>query len=162
MRLEVAKRFSIFYAAAVLLAAAGGGHAQVGDSKSQFQKETDPVRKARLLPRLGETQLDMVRDHAQRGDIDAALAVLQEYREAVASAHEALKSSGINAEKKPSGFKQLEIHLRRSLRRLEDVIVAVPFERRGDFEAVRKRLEEVDRDLLIQLFPRRPDKKRKD
>jgi hypothetical protein len=71
-----------------------------------------------------------------------------------------LKSSGINAEKKPGGFKHLEIHLRQGLRRLEDVIIAIPVKHREPFEAIRKRLEEIDRELIDLLFPRKPDKRK--
>jgi hypothetical protein len=133
---------------------------QLQEHKARFQRASDPVEKAKLMRKLGEAQLDLLRNHARSGHVDAALEVLNDYCDAVALAHNGLKASGINAEKKPSGFKHLEIHVRQGLRRLEDVIIAIPVEQREPFEAIRKRLEEIDRELIEMLFPRRPDKRK--
>ena len=130
----------------------------VNKFKEEFDQEKDPVRKARLLPRLGDAQLDEAGDYVGKGEMARALTLLEEYRDSVKAAHEALKSSGINAEKKPKGFKQLEIHLRQGIRRMEDIIVAVPYDDRKPFEAIRKQLEGIDQELIEMLFPRRPGK----
>ena len=142
-----------------MLASAGMAQGRLDEYRAKFERETDPVRKARAMPKFGDALLDQVGAQLQKAEVEAALNTLEGYRDAVLKSHGGLKASGINAEKKPSGFKQLEIHVRRGLSRLEDLILAVPLEQRQAFEEIRKQLEQVDRELLEMLFPRRPAKK---
>ena len=140
------------------LASAGLAQGRLDEYRVNFERETDPVRKARALPKYGDALIERAGQQLQASEVDAALKTLEQYRDAVATSHSALKASGINGEKKPSGFKQLEIHVRRGVRRLEDLIVNVPFERRKPFEDVQKQLAQVDHELIEMLFPRRPAK----
>jgi hypothetical protein len=152
---------TLLFAALVFMPAAALAQAsQLEAHKARFQRESSPVEKAKLMRKLGEAQLDAAREHARTGQVDAALEMVASYRDAVVLAHGGLKSSGINAERKPGGFKQLEIHVRQGLRRLEDLILAIPVDRREPFEAIRKQLDEIDRELIEMLFPRRPEKKK--
>jgi hypothetical protein len=136
---------------AVLLSAgaAAGGVAQ----------SNDPVRQAKNVVRQGELQLEQVRREVRDENYDEALRVLREYRDAVKSAHAALKASRKDAEKKPGGFKNLQIHIRQNIPRLEQTILTVPVEQREPFEAIRKELDTIDRELIDALFPRQPSKK---
>jgi hypothetical protein len=129
--------------------AAAGGVAQ----------SVDPVKKAKDVVRQGEMQLEQVRREVRDENYDAALHVLREYRDAVKSAHAGLKASGKDAEKKPNGFKNLQIHIRQNIPRLEQTILTVPVEQREPFEAIRKELDTIDRELIDALFPRQPSKK---
>lgn len=148
----------VFWLGLAFLASAGLAQGRLDEYRAKFQRETDPVGKARALPKYGEALLDQAGQQLQANEVDAALKTLEQYREAVSISYSALKASGINAEKKPNGFKQLEIHVRRGARRLEDLIVNVPFERRKPFEDVQKQLEQTDHELIEMLFPRRPAK----
>lgn len=151
------RRISTFGAALLLLAlGTAGAQSHLDESRSRFQRESDPVRKARALPPLGEEELALVRQHTKEANFVEALKVLNEYRDAVQTAFAALKASGINAEKKPSGFKELEIHLRKILRQLGDIITSMPFSEREPFDRVRKQLEATDKHLVDLLFPRQP------
>jgi len=158
-RLIVAKHFWVFWLGLTLLASAGMAQGRLDGYRAKFEQETDPVRKARTMPKFGDALLDQMGEQLQKAEVEAALNTLEEYRDAIVKSHAGLKASGINAEKKPSGFKQLEIHVRRGLSRLEDLILAVPLEQREALEEIRKQLEQVDRELLEMLFPRRPAKK---
>ena len=151
-----ARHLSILWLGLALLVSTGLAQGHLDELRSKFNQETDPVRRARAMPKLGDALLEQMGQQLQKGGVDAALRTLEEYRNAVAKAHSGLKASGINAEKKSSGFKQLEIHVRRALRRLEHLIVAVPLEQREAFEAIHRQLEHVDRELIEMLFPRRP------
>lgn len=142
----------------VFLASAGLAQGRLDEYRAKFEREANPARKARALPKFGDALIETASQHLRANEVDAALRTLEEYRAAVVKSHEGLKASGINAEKKPSGFKQLEIHVRRGLSRLEDLIVAVPFERREPFEEIQRQLVQVDRELIEMLFPRRPAK----
>ncbi len=119
----------------------------------------DPVQNARAVVRQGELQLEQVRREVKAENYDAALRVLTQYRDAVKSAHSTLKASGRDAEKKPSGFKNLQIHIRQSIQRLDQTIFSVPVEERAPFEAIRKELDSIDKELIDALFPRQPPKK---
>ena len=159
--LIVARTFWAFCLGLTLLVSAGMAQGRLDGYRAKFEQETDPVRKARAMPKFGDALLDRAGEQLKKGEVDAALRTLEEYRDAIAKAHGGLKSSGINAEKKPRGFKQLEIHVRRGQRRLEDLIISVPFEQRKAFEEIQKQLEQVDRELIEMLFPRRPGHKPK-
>jgi tetratricopeptide (TPR) repeat protein len=144
--------------AALLLLALTPARAQdrLQEYKARFQNASDPVRKARALPKLGEAELQLARQHTKEGNFAEALEVLRQYGDAVQSAFAGLKASGINAEKKPNGFKELEIHLRKSFRQFDDIIAAVPLNQRDPFQQVRRQLEAIDKELIDLLFPRQP------
>lgn len=133
--------------------------APLEELRARFQRETDPARKARLFPKLGDAQLDRVRALGSQGKYDEALAALAEYRAEAQATHSALKASGINAEKRPGGFKQLQIHLRKGQRHLADTIAALPVDRREPFQATEKYLAALDNELIEMLFPRQPGRK---
>ena len=123
---------------------------------TNVKRERDPVRRARMLPKVGEDEIGRARKHVNEETYDDALHILEAYRNAVQDTVAALKSSGINAEKKSNGFRHLEIHLRKSLRQLIDIVAAVPFERREPFQTIQKDLEGMDKELMDMLFPRQP------
>lgn len=127
--------------------------------RAEFEREADPVRKARRVPRLGDALFVLLRERVDEANYEAALAALTEYRDAVRIAFDALAASGRNAERQSGGFRHLQIHVRQSVRDLSESIVAVAFDQRPPFEAIRKELEEFDKKLLDMLFPRQPEKK---
>lgn len=145
--------------AGVLSGSAGFAQDRLTRAQLDFEQERDPIRKAQRLPRLGEQMLERVRAQAQRGEYDHALATLGSYQEQVRLVHKALRESGVDAERKPRGFRHAEIHLRSALRTLDDTIMAIPYEHREAFYPYRDALEEIHRDLLKLLFPRRPGRR---
>ena len=132
--------------------------ARIAELQAQFSRESDPVRKAKVLPKLGDAQFNLVRREVDAGRYDQALKLIEEYRDAVKAAEAALKASGLDAERKPAGFKQLQIHLRKSLREIEQILLALPAEQRPPFDALRQDLEGIEKELLNLLFPRQPGK----
>ncbi|MGA8220125.1 MAG: hypothetical protein WB780_00615 [Candidatus Acidiferrales bacterium] len=147
-------------AAAALFAAVLSGQTlspnAVADLRAHFAKETDPVRKARLLGPLGDAQFQEIRRQAADGDYSAALELVQQYRDEARGCLKALDAKEPDPEKHPSGFKQLQISLRASLRRVDDVIVGLAGDEQKPFMDVRKELEQMDRHLIRELFPRQP------
>src|SRR5574337_825180 len=81
----------------------------IGELRAQFNHETDPVRKAKALPKLGDAQFNQVRQETDAGHYAEALKIVEEYRDEVKAADAALKASGLDAERRPAGFKQLQI-----------------------------------------------------
>src|SRR6267154_1162213 len=73
---------------------------------------------------------------------------------------EALKSTGVDAEKKPAGFKELQISIRENVRRIDDLILSLPVDKRPFFREVRTDLVKTQNELIDALFPRRSEERR--
>lgn len=127
----------------------------------KYQQETDPVHKARALAKLAKPQIDLARKQLNAGDDVASLHTLKLFRDECRETFAALKATGINAEKKPSGFKQLQIAIRKSIYSLDDLIVVLPVDKRIFFRAVRTDLMNIQNQLIDALFPRAPLRKDK-
>jgi hypothetical protein len=124
--------------------------------RARFDGETDPVRKAKLLGPLGEAEFRDILKDTDTEDFGGALAIFQQYRDEAQACQKALEGKELDPEKHPNGFKQLQISLRQSLRRLSDIIVDLPADEQKPFLDVRRDLEQMDRQLIHELFPRRP------
>ncbi len=58
--------------------------------------------------------------------------------------------------KHPEGYKQVEISVRASVRRIENVLVELSADDQAAFLAVKSRLDAVEHKVLRELFPHRP------
>ena len=130
-------------------------HAESNDAKlqAQYEAETDPVRKAKALAKLGPLQINDVRAALKEGMEEKALSLMEHYRDEVQQTTAMLRSTGIDAERHPAGFKELQISLRESLRHVDAIILALPDDKRPWFEAVRSDLSETQTSLFHELFP---------
>lgn len=142
--------------AAALVAGSAFPQDRAAELRSRFAQESDPVRKAKLMPRLGEAEFREIADAVRAGRLAEAQAGLERYRAEIESCQKGLDSMGIDAEKHPAGFKELEISLRESLRRLDHLLEGLTADEQAPFLAVRKDLDEINRHLFHELFPRRP------
>lgn len=129
---------------------------KIAERRERFEREVNPVEKARRFPPLGEELMRLVHQQVRAEQYEAALRTLEEYHELARVAFTGLENSGRNAERQSSGFRHLQIHLRRSLRDLEQTISALPVQQREPFEAIHEQLEQINQKLLEMLFPRRP------
>jgi hypothetical protein len=125
--------------------------------RARYEQETDPVRKARALVRLGDDQVNQAGKQLKAGEDVASLETLELYRDEIQHMTEALKATGADAERKPGGFKELQISLRVNIRRIDDLILSLPVDKRPFFREVRADLLKAQNDLIDALFPRRPD-----
>ena len=139
---------------AAMLSAPPFAQNPTADLRSRFEHETNPVRKAKLMPALADAEFAEIRKDVEAEEFDAALALLRTYRDETESCIKALDSSKINAEKNPSGFKQLQISLQLSLRRVDMLLPAMTSDVQAPFLGVRKDLDEMNRHLIDELFPR--------
>ncbi len=92
--------------------------------EAQYQSETNPVRKAKLLAKLGPLAVDEAARRIGADQDEAAIAALERFRDDVHSTADALTAMQVNAARHPAGFKELQIGLRESLRRLGDLVLA--------------------------------------
>jgi hypothetical protein len=126
--------------------------------QARYDQETDPVRKARALVKLGDEQIDEARKQLKNGDEVASLHTLEQYRDEVRHIAELLKATGVDPEKKPGGFKELQISLRETVRHIDDLILTLPVDKRPFFREVRADLVNTQNELIDALFPRQPDR----
>jgi len=121
--------------------------------EAQYELERDPVAKAKILAKDSRLELDQVRADLKTDNEEQALSDLEHYRDEVELSVKALSTTGLNAEKHPGGFKELQISLRQTLRRVDDVINSLPYDKRPWFQAVRSDLAKSQATLMDQLFP---------
>lgn len=127
------------------------------DFLTRFQHETDPVHRAKLMPRLGEEQFRDIAAKMSDGDSSEALTILKQYRDEAALCMKDLDAKVADPEKHAGGFKELEISVRESLRRLEELMLSMTGDEQTPFREVRDELDQINRHLVRELFPRQPN-----
>lgn len=127
--------------------------------KDKYDRENDPVRKAKALGNYGDAQIQHFVREAGAENFEPASALLTAYRNEVRFVLDALKATGNDPEKKPDGFKELEFHLRKSLWQIDRTLPAVPIEHREFLQMIHDELGRIHMDLIHLLFPREAGKK---
>ena len=143
--------------AALALATALAAQDRLAIALGQFQHETDPVRKARVLSKLGDDQVEEAKKELKSGEDVASLHTLEQYRDEVRATVDGLEAGGVDPEKKPAGFKELQISLRETIRHVDDLILTLPVDKRPFFRDVREDLAKAQYELIDSLFPRKPN-----
>ncbi len=134
---------------------AGGAIAQgkIADLRARLAQEPNAVNKTKLMLPLGDAEFAEIDADVTKGKFPEALDILQHYRDEVDSCDKALIATGVDAQKHPAGFKQLQFSLRDSLRRLDAVVVNMTSDEQAPFLAIRGDLSEVNLRLIQTLFP---------
>jgi hypothetical protein len=127
---------------------------QLAQYKEKFDRETDPIHKAKALAKLGDLQIAEFTRQASANDTDGAFLTLTMYRGEVDTTFDAMKATHIDAERKPDGFKELQIQLRKTVVRLDRAASLVPPDRRKEFKEIRDEMSSIDNELFHMLFPR--------
>lgn len=135
-----------------------GAQDRFAQDLARYQNETDPVRRARELAKLGDEQVDLAKRQLKAGDEVASLQTLEQYRDEVRATVSALNGMSADAERKPAGFKELQISLRETIRRIDDLILTLDVDKRPFFRAVRNDLFMDQNALIDKLFPRKPER----
>src|SRR4029077_9627361 len=131
---------------------------RLSEDLAKYQHETDPIRKSRALVKLGDDQVDLATRQLKISDEVTSLHTLEQYRDEVHDMVTALNRVGVDAERKPAGFKELQISLRGTIRRIDELILTLNVDKRPFFRVVRNDLF-MDQNVLIdELFPRKPDR----
>ncbi len=153
-------RRSFVFAAALFVLMLSVVRAQdpLGDLKNQFLRENDPTRKGKALVKLGNAQFDLARRALDTSDYTMAVELFHDYRDEVRTAVSSLRAVTADPERHPGGFKQLQIHVRKSIRELDQIILSLPEGQRSPFDELRKDLLGSEKELIDLLFPRQPEK----
>jgi hypothetical protein len=133
-----------------------GAQESAAQLRAQFQQESNAVRKAKIMVKLGDLQSTEVQKDLAEDHFPQALATIEQYRDETAESSRALDGLNVNAEKHPSGFRELQISIREFLRRLTETTVGLTGNEQEPILKVRKDLEETNQHLIHELFPTRP------
>jgi hypothetical protein len=152
-------RFTRTLSVAGLIACAAASLAaqnSIEQYQNQFNHESNPVRRAKIMPKLGRAEFDAMRRQLAAGDYDGAVKTVKELESQASDVETGLENTGIDAEKSPSGFKEFQISVRSSIDRLNDVLAGMTADEQAPFAHARNELEKIDRALIERLFPRQP------
>jgi len=133
-----------------------GATDSMANLQARFDRETNGVHKAKLIEKLGDAQLEEARHAGKAGDYNAVGLTLEKYRDNVRAALDALKKQHPDAEKQSNGYRQLQMHLRKGIREVDETLLVSPEDYKPPLQIVRQDLVGMDEELLKMLFPRRP------
>jgi hypothetical protein len=119
----------------------------------RFEREQNPVKKSIGATRLAQLKLQQATDAYAKSDLDQGQKLLGDYLKWVKSSWDLLKSSGRPAERKPQGFKELDIALREDARQFGDLEHRAPFTDREPVTKAAQEAEKIRGEVLAVLFP---------
>jgi hypothetical protein len=123
------------------------------DLLNRLQQETRPIKKAKYEIRLARLKLLEAVDAVDQGGPEKVRELLSFYLAHIRTSWQLLQSSGRNAVRKPEGFKELDIALRRDGRILTDLGQRLPYFERGDVDKTAKEIEQIRAEVIKVLFP---------
>jgi hypothetical protein len=121
--------------------------------EARIERESNPVKKAKLEIELGSLKLEKAGQAYARDDTEAGAKLLDACKVWMQQAWALLEASGRDAVHKPQGFKDLDIALREGARKLDDLQRGVPSAERGAIQHAAKELDAVHQRVLSALFP---------
>jgi len=137
----------------------GGIKAECADKlkelQDRFDKETHAANKVKALDKLAEAQFEAGRKASDSGDYITVGLTLEKYRDNVNAAFLLLKKQEPDVDRHSTGYRQIELQVRRGIREVEETLLTAPVPLRPPLEIVRKDLVEIDDELIRLLFPRR-------
>ena len=120
--------------------------------RSHLKTLTDPVDRAKADITISEILLSLAGDAVRSGEPEVLHKRLTEYMDAIEDAHDSLINSGRDAQKKPKGFKDLEMALRHQIRTLHDIGAGLTFDQREPVDKAEQQASDIRDDLLKALF----------
>ena len=120
--------------------------------RAKLEKENDPVDRAKIGIKISEILIEDVGEAVRVGDFTEMEAQLTAYSETIENAHKALVDSGRDAVKKPSGFRELEITLRKHVRKFDEFARVLNLQRRVPVEQTKNLAAGIRDKLLKALF----------
>ena len=150
--------FGVFGMLAAFGAFGAFGADKVGELQARFDAETSGVHKAKMLQRLGDAEFEEANRAEKAEDYSTVDLLMEKYRDNVRAASQALEKESPDGERHPNGYKQLEMHVQKGLREVDEILLISPPEFKPPLQLVRKDLLGLDDELLRFLFPRRHEK----
>lgn len=124
------------------------------DTLSQrCQTHQGAVRTAKLFPQLGDAYVSLVHQKVNEDAEQQLLHILERYIACATRVHNALRETIPDPEKKSDGFRQMEVHLRKSIRILSELAYRLPVDQRDPFMEGIQELQQIQSQLIQELFP---------
>jgi len=120
--------------------------------KEKLNRLTDPVDRTKTDIAISEILLSLATEAIKTGEPEMLSKRLNEYTDTIRDAHQTMMKTGRDAHRKPKGFKDLEIVLRRQIRTLDDLAHSVAFDQRDPVERAKQQASDIREDLLKALF----------
>jgi hypothetical protein len=153
----VRRSFWVGVLVATLVAGAVMAQDRTAELRARFEKEPDPVRKARLVAPLADSEFRDMHEKIDAGNLEAAAEIAGRVRDEARESKKALDTKSRDVEAHPDGYKQLQISVRESIRRLDDIMVSLAKDDQKPLAEVRAEMETLDREMIHRLFPKRPE-----
>ena len=112
------------------------------------------------MEKLGDAQFEEARQAGKEGDHSTVALTLEKYRDNVRATLETLKKQHPDAERQSNGYRQLQIHVRRGIREVQESLLMAPDPYKPPLEIVHQDLISIDDELIKLLFPPHPAKPR--
>lgn len=125
---------------------------ELDKQRQRLARATDPGERAKISVKIGEELLEQLTRAYKKGATAEGERLLGDYLDTVKTAGRALLDSGRDARRRPKGFKELEIHLRKGDRKLQDVSRLLTYDQQEVFEQARKEMEALRQELLAALM----------
>jgi hypothetical protein len=123
--------------------------------RDKLKRTTDPIDRTKTDITIADVLLSLAGDAVRAGEPELLEKRLNEYVDTIQDAHQTMVKSGRDAERKPGGFKELEIALRKQMRILEDIGHGLTFDQREPVDKARQQASEIHDDLFKALFGER-------
>ncbi|MGA8035780.1 MAG: hypothetical protein WA823_12780 [Candidatus Acidiferrales bacterium] len=130
---------------------------KTAELRARFVKETNPVKKARILPQLADAEFLQVQNQLKADNAAEAGAIVKQMAAEAAASHAALDAKARDPEDHPQGYRELEISVRQTLRRIDAILPGLTIDEQTPFREARSQMDDLDRKLLHELFPKQPD-----
>ena len=120
--------------------------------RERLKRTTDAADRAKIEINISDILLSFISDAVRSGEPEVLGKRLSEYVETIEDAHQGLMKTGRDAHRKPKGFKDLDISLRRQIRILDDIGRGLSFDQREPVEKAKQTASDIRDDLLKALF----------
>ena len=141
------------------LCGVAGAADKLSDLQARFDSETNGVHKAKMLQRLGDAEFEEAIRAEKSGDYSTVDLIMEKYRDNVRAASQVLEKENPDAERHSNGYRQLEMHIQKGLRQVDEILLVAPAEYKPPLQIVRMDLLTFDDELLRFLFPRKHENK---
>jgi hypothetical protein len=157
---RVARRVALPILLAALACGQGAAAAdKLSELQARFDGEPNGVHKAKMIQKLGDAEFEEAGRAEKSGDYTTVDLLMEKYRDNVRTASQALEKDNPDGERHPNGYKQLEMHVQKGLRQIDELLLVAPPEFKPPLQIVRKDLVDFDDKLLRSLFPRKHENK---
>ncbi len=120
--------------------------------QGKLRRQGKSVKRVKILIKMSAIDLEMVSRRVRRGLFSEADRILERYSATVGRAEQILKDLKRDPQRKPAGFKHLEISLRKQLRQLADLRALYPFDRQQAIDRTIACAEAVKQRMIGALF----------